>query len=218
MKLKKIGIAVGTACMGLSGLAQAELSANIGATSNYIWRGMTQTNNDAAISGGIDWDSGAGFYAGVWASNVDFGKEGAEVDLYGGYAGEAGDFGYDVGVIHYLYPQHSDIDFTEIYGSASYMFLEAGVSYQVQGDSAAFDDGSVYFYGKASHDFGEGWSIAGTVGRYAIDGAPDHTHFLGEVTKSAGDFGDFTLSVSVADGDAVDEDALVAVSWAKSFN
>ena len=140
MKLNKIAIAVGAAVMGLSSIASAEFSANIGATSNYLWRGVTQTDNGPAISGGIDYAHASGFYAGAWASNVDFVDEPefndptdpdddetenngqAELDLYLGFAGEAGSIGYDIGFIYYAYPLAEDfggdedkLDFSEIY-------------------------------------------------------------------------------------------------------
>ena len=53
-------------------------SANIGAVSNYIWRGVTQTGDQAAIQGGIDVSHESGFYAGTWASNVDWDEGGSE--------------------------------------------------------------------------------------------------------------------------------------------
>jgi len=62
-----------TALMSLS--ANAAVEANIGATSNYVWRGVTQTNDAVAVQGGIDYRHEVGFYAGTWASNVDFGNE-----------------------------------------------------------------------------------------------------------------------------------------------
>jgi uncharacterized protein (TIGR02001 family) len=53
-------------------------SANIGAVSNYIWRGVTQTGDQAAVQGGLDVAHESGFYAGTWASNVDFDEGGSE--------------------------------------------------------------------------------------------------------------------------------------------
>jgi hypothetical protein len=55
-------------------------SANIGAVSNYIWRGVTQTGDQAAIQGGLDVAHESGFYAGTWASNIDW-DEGASEDV-----------------------------------------------------------------------------------------------------------------------------------------
>jgi uncharacterized protein (TIGR02001 family) len=49
-----------------------EASANVGVVSNYMWRGMTQTRNGAAVQGGLDLTHSSGFYAGTWMSNVDF--------------------------------------------------------------------------------------------------------------------------------------------------
>ena len=81
----------GAVALGLMPTAHAELSANIGVTSNYLWRGVTQTDDGAAIQGGIDWSHDSGFYLGTWASNIDWGvgSSGVEVDFYGGYAGDS---------------------------------------------------------------------------------------------------------------------------------
>jgi uncharacterized protein (TIGR02001 family) len=67
--------------LALGGPAAAEdpynISANIGAVSNYMWRGVTQTQDGAAVQGGLDFKHESGFYAGTWVSNVDFNNEGA---------------------------------------------------------------------------------------------------------------------------------------------
>jgi uncharacterized protein (TIGR02001 family) len=98
--------------------ASAALSGNIGYTSNYLWRGMTQTSDASAISGGIDYSHDSGVYAGLWTSNV---TGGSELDAYVGYSGEAGDFSYDVGYISYMYPQTMGAaDFSEIYVGGGY--------------------------------------------------------------------------------------------------
>jgi len=117
----------GVASLGLAVLpvvaqAEIELTGNIGFASNYVWRGVTQTNDQAAISGGIDFGHGSGFYAGTWISNTDFDATGAdkasvEVDVYLGVSREVGDFSYDVGLISYAFPQDGttpgDIDVEE---------------------------------------------------------------------------------------------------------
>ena len=53
-------------------MAESNWSANIGVTSNYMWRGVTQTTDQAAIQGGIDYENPNGFYAGTWMSNVSW--------------------------------------------------------------------------------------------------------------------------------------------------
>ena len=69
---KSIVIATAVAAVLTSGVASAELSANAAIASNYIWRGVTQTDDQAAGQGGIDWGYDSGLYAGTWVSNVDF--------------------------------------------------------------------------------------------------------------------------------------------------
>jgi uncharacterized protein (TIGR02001 family) len=234
MKMKSLALACSAALLGVSVAAQAELSANIGASSNYVWRGATQTDDEAAVSGGIDYAHDSGFYLGTWASNVNFdGTSGeVELDLYGGYAGEIDDFGYDLGIIHYNYPDSNNSNFTELALSASYMMFSAGVNYTFSSDvnddpasADAFVDGDVYYYAGASFDLIEGFTAGITIGHYAFDEDGDadtdldYTHYQLDIGKSAGDFGDFTFSVSKADDEANggDDDPKVFVSWAKSF-
>jgi uncharacterized protein (TIGR02001 family) len=235
MKLKRIALAVGAVLF--AGAASAEFSANIGVTSNYVWRGVTQTGNDAAISGGLDYAHDSGFYAGTWASNVDFGNEdgtsdgGAEVDLYVGFGGEFGDgIGYDVGLAHYMYPHLSDSDFTELYGSLSYSYFTGGIHYTVHSDvddtsaeNELFIEGDLYFYVGASYEVMPTWTLGGTIGYYDFDDdGVDNTdtsymHYQIDIGKSAGDLGDFTFSFSKAEEESGDDDWLVFASWSKSF-
>jgi uncharacterized protein (TIGR02001 family) len=222
MKMNKLALAVGA--LVISGSAAAEFSANIGATSNYVWRGVSQTDDAAAVSGGLDYAHESGFYAGTWASNVDFDDDTtAEVDAYGGFANElAGGLGYDVGVIYYWYPgAKDDLDFTEIYLSLSYGPVSGGVAYTVDKEDSDADDNDLYYHLGASFDVAETWSVGGTVGYYDFDSGGDYTHGQIDITKSAGSLGDFTLTVSnvldQSDVD-VDGDALVFVSWAKTFD
>ena len=60
-----------TSLIGGNAYALDGLSANASISNNYIWRGVSQTQNQAGVSGGIDFDTSAGFYLGAWASNVD---------------------------------------------------------------------------------------------------------------------------------------------------
>ena len=237
MKLNKVAIALGV--FAITGSAAAEFSANIGATSNYVWRGVTQTDDGPAVSGGLDYAHESGFYAGTWASNVDFvdrdddlddddsplfSNNQVEVDFYAGYANElSSGLGYDVGVIYYAYPQAEDyndeLDFTEIYASLSYGPVSGGVYYTVDTEAGG-DDDHVYYYLSAGTEVAPTWSIGATVGLYDFDGGDEYSHGQLDVTKDAGDFGEFTMSVSnVFDDDdmGLDDDVLVFVSWGKSF-
>jgi len=215
MKMNKLAIAVSAAVMGFASVAQAEISANIGATSNYLWRGVTQTDDGAAVSGGLDYAHDSGFYAGTWASNVDGGEE---LDLYAGFGGEAGGVGYDVGLIYYMYPSGDDLDFTEIYGSVSFGPASAGLAYTIDTEAGGEDE-HLYYHVSASTDLGDGWGLGGTIGYYDFDGGSDSDYMHGQVdiTKSAGDFGDFTFTVSLAEEESGDDDIIPFVSWSKSF-
>lgn len=229
--MKKLHASLGAAALvtAMAPAAHAELSANIGVTSNYIWRGVTQTDDGAAVQGGIDWAHESGFYLGTWASNIKWGTDvssGVEVDFYGGYGGQFNDFGYDLGLIYYYYPDsdYDDSDFTEIYLSGSWKWLELGLAYTIDGDQpddALFSDGDMYYYGSLSFDLQNDWSIGGTIGYYDFDvpnsGDFDYAHYQLDVGKGAGDFGDFTFSVSTADDESGDDDTKFFVAWTKTF-
>ena len=100
------------------------ITGNVGLFSQYIFRGLTQTNRKPAVQGGFDYAHSSGFYAGTWASNISWLRENAsttaggvtvpngtygeggsmEWDFYGGYKGTVGDFSYDLGTLYYWYP------------------------------------------------------------------------------------------------------------------
>lgn len=96
------------------------VSANASVTNNYIWRGLTQTTNDAAVQGGIDFAHDSGFYVGTWVSNVEYAPDDAysyENDWYAGYSGEVGEVTFDVGYLYYNYDEEAEFDFGEIYAT-----------------------------------------------------------------------------------------------------
>jgi len=86
---------------------------NVGAISEYRYRGLGQTRGKPALQGGVDYDAGNGFYLGAWGSTIKWIKDQStstqdvkgslELDLYGGYKFEAGGLGYDVGFLRYQY-------------------------------------------------------------------------------------------------------------------
>ena len=227
MNLKKTVIACGLASLCAASVAHAEISANVGVTSNYLWRGVSQTGDAAAVSGGVDWSAESGLYAGTWISNIDWGVgSGAEVDFYGGYANEVGDFGYDVGLIYYYYPDsdYDDSNFTEVYLNGSWNFLSAGIAYTLTGDAdddSPWSDGDLYYYIGASFDVAPTWSAGLTAGYYDFDvpssSDVDYSHFQADLTKSMDTWGDFTLTVSKAEEESGDDDTKFVVSWSKSF-
>lgn len=142
------------AALSVPGIALAEdapaspITYNIGAVSDYVFRGITQTTHAPAIQGGVDYAHASGFYLGAWASNIKWIKDSGalasgdaplELDTYFGVRNAiAGDFGYDVGFIRYNYSlaggpvpvaPYNIADTAEAYVAATYKFLSLKYSY-----------------------------------------------------------------------------------------
>ena len=114
-KLKFVSLLAGVLVLPVCGAVYAEaapehtFTANVSLTNNYIFRGLTQTWDKAALQGGADYAHAAGWYAGVWGSTVSGneypGGSGLELDYYGGYNGKfTEDFGWTAGLYGYYYP------------------------------------------------------------------------------------------------------------------
>lgn len=172
-----------------------EFSATAGFTSDYVFRGQSQTDENPAVQGSLDWAHDSGVYLGVWGSNVDFDdgdQAQVEVDFYGGYSNTVYDaLTYDVFAVYFAYPGADDslnYDYWEIGMGLGYDFGFASV-----GGSFAWapDD---YFGGSGTGVNGVGTvsvplpvgdgpialSIDGEVGRQFIEdnatfGTPDYT-------------------------------------------
>ena len=138
-----------------------ELSANVGLTSDYIFRGASQTAENPAIQGGMDATYGI-FYAGFWGSNLDFGSVGAkdaanlELDLYAGITPTLGPINLDLGVIQYLYPGASD-------NAAEFDFTEFKLGATTSPVSGLTLGGTVYYSPEYTGELGETWTLEGSV-------------------------------------------------------
>ena len=205
---KSIVLATAVASVLASSVATADVSANAGVFSNYIWRGVSQTADAAAGQGGIDWGNDSGVYAGIWTSTIAGGQE---VDVYGGLAGEAGDIGYDVGVITYQYPKTPNINFTEVYASGTFSMITVGLAYTIDAasgnDGGTFDSGDMYLNGSFDYTLGKS-DVSLYAGTYMYDndggtaGNADYSHVGASLSKDG-----FTFAVDKNDikaGDAVD--------------
>lgn len=100
----------------------ADLSANVGWNSEYIFRGVPQSDSSSFV--GVDVEQ-AGFYVGTWAADVG---EGLEVDVYGGYGGDWADFSYALGVTAYLYTDDFDDDYYELNLHGGYGYVSADIA------------------------------------------------------------------------------------------
>ena len=87
-------------------------------SSQYVWRGESQSSKDMSPAIGVDLGHSSGFYLGAWSGSITNGTYGAEFDVYGGYAFEVGPLSFDVGDLYYLYPGESnEVQFNEYYFS-----------------------------------------------------------------------------------------------------
>ncbi|CAM5204829.1 TorF family putative porin [Alishewanella longhuensis] len=179
-------VALGT----LSMQAQAvEVSGDITFVSDYAFRGISQTDEAAAIQGGITLAADSGFYLSVWGSSVDFGGEGTlELDVLLGWSGDiAEDWSADVGIMRYGYPntEFEGSNFWELYGSVSYKDLTLGLAYS---DDYYGNTGN-YFYIYA------GYSLALT-DNLSVDFHIGQNEFSDDSSASYLDYG-VTLSTEV---------------------
>jgi len=146
---------------------RCDFSVNAGVTSDYVFRGISQSYEDPAIQGGADLACGM-FYTGVWASNIDFvqgaggpgsGDASIEVDLYAGIKPTWGPLTFDFGVIYYWYPGAEDG--APLNAEADYVELKAGVG----GSWRDFSLGATLFYSpEYTFETGNTITLEGTVG------------------------------------------------------
>jgi len=220
-----IVLATAIAAILTSGVAAADLSGNAAVASNYIWRGVTQTTDQASGQGGLDWSDASGIYAGTWVSNVNFDNsdDGYEMDVYAGYGGEVGDIAYDVGVISYQYPITPNSNFTELYVSGTFSIVTVGVAYTVDAasgnDGIVFDEGDIYLNGSVDYAVGKS-DVSVYAGTYMFEndgvgtnGDLDYTHFGASIGKDG-----FTFAVDKNDIEGGSADNVrFTVSYGKDF-
>jgi uncharacterized protein (TIGR02001 family) len=172
---------------------------NVGIFSQYVFRGVSQTNEKPAIQGGLDLAHKSGFYIGTWASNISWLSDAnpnvsasMEWDMYGGYKGSLpADFGYDLGVMYYYYPGsfpsgYTKADTLELYAGLSWKFVSLKYSYSADNKTFGFPDsrGSDYWDLTANYDIVD--KVNDAIGKVTVTGHVGHQRF-----KNAGDF-DYT--------------------------
>ncbi|MFZ4806302.1 MAG: TorF family putative porin [Hyphomicrobiaceae bacterium] len=147
---------------------QLSWSFNIGGTSDYVFRGVSQNAEDPALQGGVDLTYGI-FYAGIWSSMVGFGPTtttgndvvSAEVDLYAGIKPVWGPLTFDLGVIYYAYPGANDGGATGWF-EQNFVELKAGVSGSPVKNLTL--GATVFFSPEYINETGQTWTIEGTAG------------------------------------------------------
>ena len=158
--------------------ASDSLSFNVGAVSDYRFRGISQTRFKPALQGGIDYAAANGFYIGTWASTIKWIKDAGgdaplEIDLYGGYTTElASGVTLDVGLLQYGYPSNKlspSTNTLEIYGAVSFGPVTAKYSHSTTNLFGYADSkGSGYFDLSATFDLGDGLSLTPHIGHQTV--------------------------------------------------
>lgn len=162
--MKNILLATAALTAMIAGSAAAQdlsVTGNIAVTSDYVWRGASQTAGNGAIQGGIDLAKG-NLYGGIWASNVDFGtNDDTEVDLYVGIKPTIGSFSYDFGLITYWYNGDTDVT-TELKGAVSHPIGKGTIGGAIFANADTLED--PYYEINASYPLTEKFSVSGAIG------------------------------------------------------
>ena len=162
----------------VSSAAVAQVTGSIAATTDYDYRGYSQTSGDMALQGSLNYSHESGFYAFAWGSTLDWGAGSdadIEVDYVVGFTNDFGDSGvsYDVGLLYYDYPGASASDFLEIYGGLSWSLFKIKVSYSE--DFAGLGASGWYMDGGVTYGFENGLSLFG-YGGYSFGDAFDNSN------------------------------------------
>lgn len=197
-------------------ISHADLAFNAGLTSDYRYRGISQTRAKPALQAGVDYSSGA-FYAGAWASNIKWikdlgGDASIEVDLYGGFKGTlTKELGFDVGLLTYQYPSNKlnpSADTTELYGALTYGPATLKYSHAVTDTFGNPNSKNSYYLDlSAGFDIGNGITFTPHVGYQKIKGP-----FAGP-----GSYTDYALTLSKEFSGVVVSGAVVGTDADKTF-
>lgn len=204
MKALKIALCGATASLMMAGAASAnDFSFNVGVASDYVFRGASQTDESPQIFGGVDYSNGM-FYAGAWASNVDFGDStDAEIDLYAGVKPTFGDVSFDFGALYYGYvnePGGADWAQWEFKAAASMpvgpVTLGAAAYYSPDYTGVGTDE-SLYIEANASAQLAEKFSLSAAIGNQSVEyeglGSDDYTTWNLGLTYAVSDHIAFDL-------------------------
>ena len=189
-------------------LALENFSGSVALTNDYVFRGISQTDEDPAIQGSFDYGHPSGFYLGVWASNVDesISKGNVEMDLYIGYARELfEDFSFDISAIYYYYPGGGDgpePDFIEGHLGLGYTFSDMaltptlGVGYYYSPDFFGEDGNAHYVNGTLGLTLPYGFNLSGELGYQDVEGDKTTGNGLGKEGGNGFDYTHWRIGLS----------------------
>jgi uncharacterized protein (TIGR02001 family) len=183
--------------------AESSLSFNVGATTDYRYRGLSQSRLQPALQGGVDYADKSGFYVGAWGSTIKFIKDSGaakgnvELDLYGGYKGVVGAVAYDVGFLRYEYvgnklgevPLYANANTSEVYGAATIGVVTAKYSHSLTNVFGTPNSKNSYYLDlSAAFDLGNGFTLVPHVGHQMVknNDAGTYTDYALTLTKDLG--------------------------------
>ena len=192
-------------------LDKGNFSANVAYTTDYVYRGISLSNDNAAVSGGFDWGY-SGFYLGTWASSISpVNDETVEIDWYGGYGNEFKGISYTIDLLYYYYPgatSGTDLDFFEFGGSLGYTFeapLKPALGFSIMHSEDGFGgtDSETYYKSSLGLSLPAEFGLSFTYGYQAFDpdevGINGYNHWGVDLSRSLSIF-DFTIGYSDTDG------------------
>jgi uncharacterized protein (TIGR02001 family) len=218
MKKSMLTLALASVC-ALSALptvasaADSSLSFNASLTSDYRYRGISQTRLGPALQGGVDYSLAKGFYLGAWGSTISWIDDAdpasdapVEIDLYGGWKGEVSSgLTLDVGLLSYQYPGNkfaTKAETLEVYGALSYGPVTVKYSHATSTLFGVPDsEGSGYLDISATFDLGGGLMLTPHVGRQTVEKYNELNYHDYSLTVSK-DFDGWVPSLSIVDTNA----------------
>ena len=186
------------------------LHADAAVYSDYVWRGLTQTNGRPAVQGGLEFVTDGTWYFGAWVSNTTMGTNGQnspELDYYVGMSNKGKGMAYDLGMINYTFPESSGDDFTEIY--FSFILDSYSVKYSTSADVGTY----IEFNMTQKLHLRKDTYLNFHVGQYQINSGTDYIDGNVAIIVS-----EFSLTISQTTLNSThDKDTKYFVGWNRTF-
>jgi uncharacterized protein (TIGR02001 family) len=218
--MKTLSKAVAIASLLSAGLmgaqvANAEVSFNAALVTDYVFRGVSYSDNGLALQGGADYAHESGVYVGTWLSNIDTGIDtDIEYDLYVGYGMEVNGLEIDLGYTTYNYVDLDQGNTTEIYANVT----KGAITASVYRDIDLYD--STYLGFAYSMELPQDLALDLTAGYTLVDADDeDDIYDVSATVSKSLEMVDVAFTVTNVDGDAagVEDDTLFFLSVSKEF-